>query len=227
VGVGGCGSQGLHGTPTSADERASFPPSDSVEYRVVEESRRVGLERLRWERTGSGAGVLELWASQKSPVSFQTRIRIVLRRFEPRSASLQIRGAGALVEADLFRTEDELKVVRKGFGGTMERSVGWGGGTALDVGSPPAAVWWIWLLAPTLEPTERVRVRTVSVRPPSWSPQVYLGELRKTPTGVVWVGPGGESTRAGPWNGAWPMRWITRSGDRVWVRERLKPASRP
>lgn len=223
VGSLGCYNHGLPPTPTPPPPVYAWPESATQVYGWVVDGQKVGQEHLKWERTGPAAARLTVVGHQAMPLAIKTRVELELERHAPRFLRVELEAEGVQLEAEAIVSEEGLQLTRTAFGRTDRRSVGYGPGTVLDVGTPLAHLWWVWLLddMPGQEPET---VRAIQVRPPDLSARVVLWELRRSDSAVILNGPGSEQVR---WKAesAWPRRIEHRTGtDRPpLIRIRLDP----
>lgn len=202
---------------------------DAPSYRLEWDGRQIGLERLQIDRAKGH----DRWVghvTQTEPLASDLRWEVWLDPREGAPAGFEVRLAiaGGTLRTQGWRDGADLRFERRGLGATTTGRVDDAAGAAVDLASPLS--WW-WAgrgLVESLAPGEVAAVRTVSVRPPSLSPEARVVRFSRTEDGALRVeGPGDETTRLVVDADGWPNRIVTdRPGwARSLIRRRVNPAA--
>lgn len=182
-------------------QQARLPPFGIVVYRLTAQDRALGREEVSLSPAEGGVQ-LSVVTHQEGSVPMHHEVHITLADLEPRRVHIALRMLDEVATCEGQVEAGHFTAIRSAFGEEVSQSVGYGGGTVLEVGTPSASWWWVHLLGHRVsEPTS---VRAIVLTPPSLLPGVELVELRPWQSGVERVGPGNELTRFGTVRNGWP-----------------------
>jgi len=217
------GSCGAHPLP-AAEALVTGTHVGRHEHRLFWDGREVGFEAAT-VRLQDGWRRWEGELVQREPIRTDLSWTVLTdpASREPGAFEVELELAGERVETQAWRDGDVFRVERRAFGRTEASSVGYGAGTAVDVGSPLSG-WWAWRLLDALDPGEKTDVRAIVLRAPALRPSVEVVRFERTDDGAVLDGPGDETTRFQLADDGWPDETITDrpTWPRSLVRQRIE-----
>lgn len=198
-------------------------------YRLLWGGREVGDEVVRVERDGD----FRKWSgklTQREPIPTELSWTVSTdpATDRPLGFEVELSLVGETIRTRGWKDRTVYRHERRGLGGAdASGTIGYGEGSALDLGSPLSG-WWAWrLLAADLEPGAGADVRVVVVRAPGLEPRVELQRVVRGEGFLRFEGPGDEESALALGEGGWPERVVTRrpGWPRALVRERVAAAA--
>jgi len=194
-----------------ADFGAAGAQTPSARYALEWDGRPVGTETVRVDRRdGHARWRGQLDQTEPLDTSLEWELWLEPARGELAGFEIRLRVLEETVWTRGWREGDRLRLEGQALGQRRDGGLGYGPGTAVELGSP-LSMWWAGRrLLPALDPGDAADVRCVVVRPPTLAPEVQVLSVRRDSESELAIeGPGDERTRIELDPDGWPRLLVT------------------